>query len=113
MIAGFVAYAAGIAAMNALFSNHSPYNYLLLLLPIVPMIYLAATIIREVSELDEMQRKIAVEAMAFSGLATGFTCFSYLFIRDLGAPEFRGEWAFYVMWLYFGIGRFLSSRRYS
>ena len=50
--------------------------------------------------------------MAFSGIATGFTCFTYLFLRDMGAPEFRAEWAFYMMWAYYGVGAMLSNRRY-
>jgi len=72
------------------------------------LLYLATTIIRYVSGLDEMWKKIITEAMAFSGLATGFTCFTYLFLRDMGAPEFRAEWAFYMMWVYYGIGTFFS-----
>jgi hypothetical protein len=59
-----------------------------------------------------MKRKIYTEAMAFSGIATGFTCFIYLFLRDMGAPEFRAEWACYIMWGYYGIGAFFSWRRY-
>jgi len=84
----------------------------LALLPILPILYMTAAIIRAISDMDEMKRKIVTEAMAFSGLATGFTCFSYLFFRDMGAPEFRPEWAFYVMWAYYGIGLFFSWRRY-
>ena len=78
----------------------------------LPVLYIASVTVRVVSELDEMKRKIAVEAMAFSGIATGFTCFSYLFIHDMGAPEFRAEWAFYLMGAYYGIGRIVSGRRY-
>ena len=59
-----------------------------------------------------MRRKIVCEAMAFSAIATGFTCFTYLFLRDMGAPEFRGEWAFYLMWAYYGIGGVISGWRY-
>ena len=83
-----------------------------MLLPLLPLMFVAATIIRAVSDLDEMKRKIQIEAMAFAGLATGFTCFTYLFLRDMGAPEFRGEWAFYIMWAYYWIGLFFSWRRY-
>jgi hypothetical protein len=62
--------------------------------------------------MDEMKRKIVTEAAAFACLATGFSCFSYLFFRDMGAPEFHAEWAFYMMWAYYGIGLFFSWRRY-
>lgn len=112
MVVGFAGYALGLVALNHFYSEQLPYKYGLVLLPLLPVIYLAATIIRHVSELDEMWRKIVTEAMAFSGIATGFTCFIYLFLRDMGAPEFHGEWAFYLMWAYYGIGSFFSWRRY-
>ena len=113
MTVGFTGYILGLFALNYFDAEHLPHRYWLILLPLLPLIYVAATIIRFVSEgLDEMKRKIVTEAMAFSGLATGFTCFTYLFLRDMGAPEFRAEWAFYIMWAYYGIGLFFSWRRY-
>jgi hypothetical protein len=112
MTLGFVAYAGGLFALNYFYSPHSPHRYWLILLPVLPIIYVTMTILRAVTAMDEMKRKIAVEAMAFAGLAGGFTCFSYLFLRDMGAPEFRPEWAFYVLWVYYFIGLFFSWRRY-
>ena len=112
MIVGFIGYALGLVALNYFYTEQLPHKYWLLLLPLLPMIYMISAIIRGVSDRDEMLRKIQTEAMAFSGLATGFTCFSYLFLRDLGAPEFHAEWAFYLMWNYYGIGLFFSWRRY-
>src|SRR6267142_3995559 len=113
MVVGFIGYALGLVAMNYFDAEHLPHRYWLILLPVMPIIYIAATIIRFVSEgLDEMKRKIATEAMAFSGVATGFTCFSYLFLRDMGAPEFHAQWAFYIAWAYYWIGLFFSWRRY-
>ncbi len=112
MIVGFIGYALGLVALNSFDTEHLPHNYWLVLLPMLPMLYMVTAIIRGISELDEMKRKIYTEAMAFSGLATGFTCFSYLFLRDMGAPEFRAEWAFYIMGVYYLIGAFFSWRRY-
>jgi hypothetical protein len=112
MAGAFVGYALGLVLLNRFYTEQLPHKYWLVLLPLLPMIYLATTIIRYVGELDEMWRKIVVEAMAFSGIATGFTCFIYLFLRDMGAPEFRAEWAFYLMWFYYGVGGIFSARRY-
>jgi hypothetical protein len=109
---GFIGYALGLVALNHFYTEQLPHNYWLVLLPLLPMIYMVTAIIRGVSDMDEMMRKIQAEAMAFSGLATGFTCFTYLFLRDMGAPEFRAEWAFYIMWAYYWIGVFFSWRRY-
>jgi hypothetical protein len=112
MIAGLAGYILGLVALNYFDAEHLPHRYWLVLLPLLPLLYMVNIIIRHTSELDEMQRKIVAEAMAFSGLATGFTCFTYLFLRDMGAKEFRPEWAFYIMWAYYGIGAFFSWRRY-
>jgi hypothetical protein len=112
MAIGLAGYALGLLMLNSLYEGHSPYKYGLVPLAVLPLLYVAATIIRAVSEMDEMWRKIVTEAMAFSAVATGFTCFSYLFVRGMGAPEFRAEWAFSLMWAYYGVGSMLSFRRY-
>lgn len=111
-MAGFVGYALGLVALNYFRAKQLPHKYWLVLLPLLPMFYMITAIIRGVSDMDEMLRKVKTEAMAFSGLATGFTCFCYLFLRDMGAPEFHAEWAFYLMWAYYGIGAIFSWRRY-
>ena len=112
MTLGFAAYVLGLFALNYFFVKQSAQRYWLILLPVLPLIYVSAAIIRFISEVDEMWRKIFTEAQAFSGLATGFTCFSYLFLRDMGAPEFHAEWAFYMMFAYYGVGFIFSWRRY-
>jgi hypothetical protein len=114
MTFGFVVYAAGVCVAHYFYTKQSPHGYWpIFLFPIIPVIYIVATITRFVSEgLDEMQRKIVTEAAAFSGLATGFTCISYLFAQNAGAPAFHAEWAFYMMWIYYGIGTVISARRY-
>ncbi len=112
MAVGITGYALGLLLLNALYDEQWPYRFVLLLLPVLPLLYTAAALIRVVSEVDEMWRKIVSEAMAFSGVATGFTCFAYLFLRDMGAPEFRAEWAFYLMWAYYGVGVILSAGRF-
>jgi len=112
MFTGMAAYTAGIVVLNYGFTASDRLSYLLLLLPIVPMLYTLSVIIGAVSEMDELQQKIQIEAMAFSGLATGFSSFSYLFLQDAGAPSFQPEWAFYMMWLFYGTGILLATRRY-
>jgi hypothetical protein len=112
LIFGMTGYVLGLFALNYFYVKQSPHRYWLILLPVLPLLYAVAAIIRVVTELDEMQRKIQIEAMAFSGIATGFTCFSYLFLRDMGAPEFHADWTYYMMWAYYGIGLFFSWWRY-
>lgn len=110
--AGMGAYVLGLAIANHVSAPPAPYQYLLILLPVLPLIYISYLFIRYVADQDEMKRKIYMEALAFSGAATGFTCFSYLFVRDWGAPEFHAEWAFYILMGYYLVGLFFSWRRY-
>lgn len=105
-------YALGLILMNVFFKEDSNLKYGLVLLPVVPIVYFVAITIGAVTRLDEMWRKILTESMAFSGLATGFTCFSYMFVRHLGMPTFQPEWAFYMMWFYYAIGAVCFSRKY-
>src|SRR5947208_2513681 len=95
LTAGIIAYALGLVVINQLYTPGSPRKYWLILLPVLPIVYIVVAIVRAVTEMDEMKRKIFTEAAAFACLATGFSCFTYLFFRDMGAPEFHGEWAFY------------------
>jgi hypothetical protein len=113
MMVGLGSYVLVIGLANHIHTQSLPCKYLLVLLPIVPLIYVSFAIIQCIADMDEMKRKINMEAMAFSGIATGFTCFTYLFFRDMGAPEFRAEWAYFMMWGYFLIGKFFSWRRYA
>ncbi|HEY4415632.1 MAG TPA: hypothetical protein VGO57_08070 [Verrucomicrobiae bacterium] len=111
MILGLVAYILGIDLLHHISLPAAPYKYLLVLLPILPLIYICFTIIRVVADLDEMWQKIHLEAMAFSGIATGFTCISYDFLYDVGAPKLSLEAGFFLMWIYYFIGLFFSRRR--
>jgi hypothetical protein len=113
-IIGFVAYACGLHALFY-FSDkypHSPYRYWLVLLPVLPMIYLVAAGIRYLSEKDEMWRKIFTEALAFSAIATGWTCCSFFLLPVVGIPSFHAEWVSVIIGAYYLIGLFFSWRRY-
>jgi hypothetical protein len=112
LILGMVAYILGLDLVNHLSMPAGPCKYLLVVLPVLPLIFICFTIIRYIADSDEMWRKIYMEAMAFSGIATGFTCVSYVFLHDVGAPKLPLEYGFYLMWIYYGIGLFFSWRRY-
>jgi hypothetical protein len=112
MTIGMIGYVLGICAW-LYFYKESSHKFWPIIFPILPLLYVCTAIVRFISEgLDEMQRKIQIEAMAFSGLATGFTCLSYVFVAVTGGPYFRPDWAFYMVWIYYWIGFFFSRRRY-
>ncbi|MCX6894148.1 MAG: hypothetical protein NTZ16_01285, partial [Verrucomicrobia bacterium] len=111
---GFIAYALGVWAMLYLYwkHSHSPYRYWLVLLPVLPMIYLILITIRQFSERDEMLRKVTSESLAFSAIATAWTCCSLFLFRAIGVPTFQAEWVFFMLVAYYLIGLFFTWRRY-
>jgi len=112
LVIGLGLYVLGLVALNLLEKPLSNYKYILFLLPVLPLVYWAGTFVRYVLAMDEMLRKVLIEGMAFAGLATAFTCFSLLFVRDLGGMKFPGEAGFYIYWFYYALGTSLSARRY-
>ena len=109
MIIGLIVYAVVLLTVCHWFPEKSPQHWLVLFPVLAAIIYFAATILRAISDMDEMWRKAVTEAFAFSAIATAFTCFGYRFVREaVGAPEFHAEWAFYLMWAYYGIGAMRS-----
>ena len=113
MIIGLIVYAVVLLTVCHWFPEKSPQHWLVLFPVLAAIIYFAATILRAISDMDEMWRRNTTEAMAFSAIATGFTCFGYRFFHEIiGAPEFHADWAFFMMWIYYGIGTFISWRRH-
>jgi hypothetical protein len=109
---GMAVYAAGLLTVCHFSPELSTRHWLYLVPVVAAIIYFTTTILRAISDMDEMWRKGVTEAFAFSAIATGFTCFGYRFVREaVGAPDFQAEWAFYLMWVYYGIGALRSCWR--
>jgi len=111
---GGMAYATGVLAWKYFSWRYadSPYKYWLILLPVFPLIYSTIIFHRQLAEKDELWRKIVTESLAFTATATTWTCVSYVFVRQMGGPEFRAEWVFCIACVYYSIGYYFSWRRY-
>jgi hypothetical protein len=108
MILCFLGYTVGLLALRQCEYDHSSIpKFIQFLLPTLPMLCMVVVILRYVSELDEMWRKIITESMAFAGLSTAFTCISFIFIHGLGG-QIR---SFDAFWVYYAIGVGWSFRR--
>jgi hypothetical protein len=110
MVVAITGYLLALLLTTALLKEGASLLFGLIL--ILPLLYLTDTVLRSFSGKDEMFRIILTEAMTFSALATGFTCLSYCFVRKWGYPEFQAEWAFYMIWFYYGVGSIWVGRKY-
>ncbi len=84
------------------------------LVPMIPLVFVATACVGAVRELDELQRRIQFEALAFAFTLTALLTFSYGFLQvGAGLPPANlfGVWPLMaVLWL---LGLFVARRRYS
>ena len=84
----------------------------LALSPVVPIIFALFAYMRFVSHVDELQRRIQFEALAFGFGISGILTFSYGFLEDVGFPHLSWTFVFPLMIAFWGIGVVIASRRY-
>ncbi len=89
-----------------------PWRDLIALSPMIPAATLAWVILRELRRMDELQRRIQLEALGFSFAGTAILTFSYGFLEGLGYPRLSmfSVWPILaVLWI---VGLVIARRRY-
>jgi hypothetical protein len=89
-----------------------PWRDLIALSPILPAAATAWVVLRELRRMDELQRRIQLEALGFSFAGTAILTFSYGFLEGLGYPRLSmfTVWPLLaVLWI---VGLVLARRRY-
>ena len=90
----------------------SPWRDLIALSPMLPGALMVWAILRQLRRLDELQRRIQLEAIALAFAGTAFITFSYGFLEGLGYPHLSMfmVWPLAaVLWI---LGLVLATRRY-
>lgn len=85
----------------------------LALAPVIPAIFGILAYMRFVGRIDELQRRIQFEGIAFSFGVVGILTFSYGFLENVGFPHINVLWVFPLMIALWGIGTAIAARRYS
>jgi len=115
MGAGFLLYIALLFAANALERAIAPTGALRIAIALSPMIGAAAVavaVLRAIWRMDELQRRIQLDAIAFSFLGTAFLTFGWGFAEDAGLPHLRAFAVWPLMAALWVIGLFVAQRRY-
>jgi hypothetical protein len=92
--------------------QHTPLGYCIAFLPIIPSAFALWAFLRFFRGLDELQRRIQLEAVAFSFLATCFITLTWAFQQNAGLPRFDVSWVAPLLIALWGIGVGIASRRY-
>jgi hypothetical protein len=89
-----------------------PLKTLVALTPLVPAGFALFAYLRFLSRMDELGRRIQLEALAFGFGAAGMLTFAYGFLENAGFPQLSYIWVFPLMVALWGIGGAVASYRY-
>ena len=95
--------------------KHRVYPSLRLLfavLPVVPALFAMGAAIRYVRGLDELQRRIQFEGLAFSFLATCVIALTWALLQNAGLPRADILWVAPMLIFLWGLGACIAKRRY-
>jgi hypothetical protein len=87
-------------------------GYCIAFLPIIPSAFAMLGFLRFFRGLDELQRKIQFEAVAFSFLATCLITLTWAFQQNAGLPRFDVSFVAPLLIALWGIGLGIAKRRY-
>jgi amino acid transporter len=102
----------GSNAIDDAFHPNGTARMALALSPMIGAVLAAWAVMRKIRRLDEMQRRIQLDAISLSFLATALITFSWGFAEAAGAPHFPtfGIWPLMAAWWVIGV--FVAKRRY-
>ena len=85
----------------------------LALVPVVPLIFALLAFVRFLGRMDELQRRVQLEALAFAFGGTALLTFSYGFLQIVGFPQVSWFAVWPIMAALWIVGLYLANRRYS
>ena len=89
-----------------------PWRDVIALSPMLPAAAMAWVILRELRRMDELQRRIQLEALGFSFAGTAVLTFSYGFLEGLGYPRLSMFTVWPLLASLWIVGLVLARRRY-
>ncbi len=105
-----------VLVLSVTWLNAAPptsWRVLIALAPVVPGLLIVLTVVRQLGRLDELQRRIQLEAMGFAFGGTAVLTFSYGFLENAGFPTLSWHFVWPVMAVLWLVGLVLASRRYA
>jgi hypothetical protein len=88
------------------------WRYAVAAIPALPAGLVIWLFVRALSRLDEVQKRIQVQALGFSMAATALGMFGYGFLEGVGWPTVNGTFILPLMGLLWGLGMVVLALRY-
>jgi hypothetical protein len=101
-----------LASISVLGDLGQPFKTFVAVAPLIPATFALFAYLRFVSRMDELGRRIQLEALAFGFGSAGMLTFAYGFLENAGFPQLSYIWVFPLMIALWGIGGAIASYRY-
>jgi hypothetical protein len=90
----------------------APWKYAIAVLPVLPALWIPLAVVRLFREVDELQKQIQLEGLAFGFAAAAVLTFTYGFLQNAGLPDVSWIWVWPVMAVCWLVGLTAAKRRY-
>jgi hypothetical protein len=90
----------------------APWKYPIAVLPVLPALFIPVAVVYFFRVMDEMQKRIQLEGLAFGFVATAVLSLTYGFLGNAGLPQPNWIWVWPVMAACWAAGLALAYRRY-
>jgi hypothetical protein len=90
----------------------APWKYAIAVLPVFPVLWIPVAAVRFFREMDELQKQIQLEGLAFGFTSAAVLTLTYGFLQNAGLPEVSWVWVWPVMAICWMIGLAAAHRRY-
>ena len=82
-------------------------------IPVIPTILGLVAIIRAIRRMDELERRVHFEAVAFAFAATALLTFTYGLLENVDFPRISLVWILPLMVALWALGQAFARRRYA
>ena len=86
---------------------------LIAVVPVIPTLLGLVAILRAIRRMDELERRIHFEAVAFAFAATALLTFTYGLLENVAFPRISLTWILPLMIVLWTAGQALARRRYA
>ena len=110
-----VAYSIVVQAAIRLIDHdpHAPWRWVAVLAPMVPAAFAARAVVRGLRRMDELQRRIQLEALAFAFAIGSFLTMSIGFLQLVGLPTLSWVFAWPILAVLWAVGAAWAQHRYA
>lgn len=82
-------------------------------IPVIPTVFGLVAIVRAIRRMDELERRVHFEAVAFAFAATALLTFTYGLLENLAFPRISLVWILPLMIALWALGQAFARRRYA